>query len=53
MEHSFFSVIVPVCRCGKYAECLVKSLLRQSFGDFEALILDDGSGDGTLDAYRR
>ena len=53
MEHSFFSVIVPVCRCGKYAECLVKSLLRQSFGDFEVLILDDGSGDGTLDAYRR
>lgn len=44
MEHSFFSVIVPVCRCGKYAECLVKSLLRQSFGDFEVLILDDGSG---------
>lgn len=53
MDHSFFSVIVPVCRCGKYAECLVKSLLRQSFGDFEVLILGDGSGDGTLDAYRR
>ncbi len=53
MEHSFFSVIVPVCRCGKYTECLVKSLLRQSFGDFEVLILNDGSGNGTLDAYGR
>lgn len=54
MARPFFSVVVTtynreriVCRC-------VDSCLAQSFGDFEVVVVDDASGDGTvaaLEAY--
>jgi Glycosyl transferase family 2 len=50
MSPPFFSVVVPtynreqiVCRC-------IDSVLRQSFDDFELVIVDDHSTDGTLAA---
>jgi hypothetical protein len=49
----FFSVVVPtynrersICRC-------VESCLRQSHEDFELVVVDDHSHDGTLEALRR
>ena len=42
---SFFSIIVPVYNmAGKMGECF-RSLTLQTFGDFEAVIVDDGSSD--------
>ncbi|AQP45757.1 glycosyltransferase family 2 protein [Tessaracoccus flavus] len=39
------SVIVPVYNTAKYLEQSVGSVLRQSFPDFELLLIDDGSTD--------
>lgn len=41
------SVILPVYNGGKYLEEAIDSLLNQTFGDFELLILNDGSTDLT------
>lgn len=40
------SVIVPFFNSAPYIDALVRSLKDQSFGDFEAIIVDDGSTDG-------
>lgn len=41
------SVIVPIFNTGAHARAAVESLLAQSFTDFEALLIDDGSTDGS------
>src|SRR5262245_48928286 len=53
MSPPFFSIVVPtynreriICRC-------VDSCLQQSFGDFELVVIDDHSTDGTLAALER
>ncbi len=42
------SVIVPVYNAGAYLDACVKSILGQTFGDFELLLIDDGSTDDSL-----
>lgn len=39
------SIIVPVYKTEKYLERCVKSILNQSFKDFELILVDDGSPD--------
>lgn len=41
------SVIVPLYNVEAYAGEMIRSLKRQSFADFEAILVDDGSTDGT------
>lgn len=41
----FFSVVVPVYNVEKYLHRCVDSILAQSYGDFELLLIDDGSKD--------
>ena len=43
------SVILPVFNAEKYIEQSVKSVLNQSFEDFELIIVNDGSTDSTPD----
>ncbi len=44
-DHPAISVLIPVCNVERYVgECL-DSLLGQTFGDFEAICLNDGSTD--------
>lgn len=46
------SVIVPIYNCAEYVAQCVESIRAQTLGDFEAICVDDGSGDGSLDAAR-
>lgn len=47
------SVIVPLFNVEGYVEAMVQSLKRQSLSDFEVVMVDDGSSDGTFDAISR
>lgn len=40
-----FSIIVPVYKVEKYLKICVDSIIRQSFCDFELILVDDGSPD--------
>lgn len=42
-----YSIIVPVYNCEKYLRECVESILGQTFHDFELLLIDDGSTDGS------
>ena len=43
------SVIMPIYNAGLYLQEAIDSILNQSFGDFELLLIDDGSIDGSRD----
>lgn len=45
----FLSVVVPVYNVSNYLEECLDSVLQQSFKDFEVLLVNDGSTDGSLD----
>ena len=48
------SVIIPVYKAEKYLHRCVDSFLKQTFSDFEVLLIDDGSPDNSgkiCDAY--
>jgi glycosyltransferase involved in cell wall biosynthesis len=45
----FFSIIIPTFNSKSSLEIALNSVLNQTFQDFEILIIDDGSTDGTDD----
>ncbi len=47
------SVIMPAYNAKRYVEQTIRSVLAQTFGDFDLLIVDDGSTDGTLPILQR
>jgi glycosyltransferase involved in cell wall biosynthesis len=50
------SVVMPVFNGERFLREAVESILSQTFADFEFIIVDDGSTDGTaamLDSYAR
>lgn len=44
-----FSIILPVRNGGEYVRDCINSLLKQSMPDFNIIVLDSGSSDGTLE----
>ena len=47
------SVIIPCYNTEQYVEETLKSVLNQSFKDYEIICLNDGSTDGTLEILKR
>ena len=47
------SVIVPIYNSEKYLEECIKSILNQSYRDFELLLIDDGSKDSSGEICKR
>ena len=53
MSQPAVSVLMSAYNTEKYVGAAIESILAQTFGDFEFVILDDGSTDGTLQVLRR
>jgi glycosyltransferase involved in cell wall biosynthesis len=47
------SVLLPVFNGGKYLSVAVRSIIQQTYQNWELLILDDGSTDGAVDALKK
>lgn len=47
------SICIPAYDGAKFIGEAIRSVLGQSFGDFELVIIDDGSTDGTVEVARR
>ena len=47
-----YSVIMPTYNCEKYVTEAIKSVLNQSYSDFELIVVDDGSRDNTAEVAR-
>lgn len=49
----FFSIIIPMFNTEKYiGECL-DSIMMQNFSDYEVIVVDDGSTDGSCEIVSR
>ncbi|MCI0364311.1 MAG: glycosyltransferase [Phycisphaerales bacterium] len=56
MNQPILSVVMPVYNSRRYLAKAVESILNQTFRDFEFIIVDDGSNDGSseiLERYKR
>jgi len=53
VENPLVSVIMPVYNGRRYVKQAVDSVLAQTFTDFEFIIIDDGSNDGTDEILKR
>lgn len=54
MEDCLISVIIPAYNVEKYLDATMKSVIKQSFHNFEVIIINDGSTDSTqniIDKY--
>lgn len=52
MPQIAISVIMPVYNMETYIAAAIDSILRQTFSDFEFIIVDDGSVDSSLDIVK-
>jgi glycosyltransferase involved in cell wall biosynthesis len=43
------SILLPVYNCQEYVGTAIESLLNQTFSDFEAIVIDDGSSDASAE----
>lgn len=46
-ENAFFSIVLSIYNVEKYLDRCIKSILDQSFGEFQLILVDDGSTDSS------
>lgn len=49
MENPFFTVIVPAFNCKSFILETIESVRKQTFDNWELIVVDDNSSDGTFD----
>lgn len=49
LTHPLISVVIPAYNVGLYIEECLESVKRQSYSNFEAIVINDGSTDNTLE----
>ncbi|MBW4575402.1 MAG: glycosyltransferase family 2 protein [Aphanothece sp. CMT-3BRIN-NPC111] len=47
------SVVIPAYNASKFIEPAIESILKQTFQEFEVIVVDDGSTDNTLEILKR
>ena len=47
------SLIIPVYNVENYVESCLQSAMNQNFSDYEVIIIDDGSTDGSFDICKK
>jgi glycosyltransferase involved in cell wall biosynthesis len=50
---SLISVVIPFCNAAAYLEGCLEALRRSDFGDFELILVNDGSTDSSPEIARR
>ena len=53
MEEYFFSVIIPNYNNAFYLEKCLKSVLNQTFNNYELIIIDDVSTDNSVEVIKK
>ena len=48
-----FSIVIPTLNSKKYIERCLNSIFRQSFRNYEVIVIDGGSTDGTLNLLKK
>ncbi len=51
-QNDLVSVLMPVYNAAPYLDAAIESVLQQTYHDFEFIIVDDGSTDGSLEICR-
>ena len=55
-EHPMFSIIIPIYNCEQFLDRCIKSILNQTYNDFEIILVNDGSTDDSgkiCDKYKK
>lgn len=52
-KQPFFSIVIPIYNAEKYLKNCIKSILCQSFEDFELILVDDGSTDSSSEICKK
>lgn len=52
-KEPFFSIIIPCYNLEKYIGNTIKNVLKQTFFDYELILIDDGSADRTLEIINK